>query len=81
MWLVLVVFFRGLSTPPVVRHVGLGIGSMCGLLLMVWTSRRQLMLLGSRSGRVRFGVMAGLAQVGGVSEPVSLLRLIGTACT
>ena len=35
MWLVLVVFFRGLSTPPVVRRVRLGIGSMCGLLLMV----------------------------------------------
>ena len=35
MWLVLVVFFRGLSTPPVGRRVRLGIGSMCVLLLMV----------------------------------------------
>ena len=35
MWLVLVVFFRGLRTPPIVRHVRLGIGSMCALLLMV----------------------------------------------
>ncbi len=31
MWPILVVFFRGLNTPPVVRRVRLGIGSMCGL--------------------------------------------------
>ena len=35
MWPILVVFFRGLSTPPVVMRVRLGIGSMSGLLLMV----------------------------------------------
>jgi len=35
LWLVLVAFFRGLSTPPVGRRVRLGIGSMCGLWLMV----------------------------------------------
>ena len=77
----LVVFFRGLSTPPVVRRVRLGIGSMSGPLLMVRTSRRQLMVLGSRSGQARSGVMAGLAQVDGVSELVSILRPIGTVCT
>ena len=36
--------------------------------------------VGSRSGRVRSGVMVGLVQVGGVSELVSLRRLIGTVC-
>ena len=35
MWPVLVVFFRGLSTPPVVKRLRLGSGSMSGLLLMV----------------------------------------------
>ena len=38
------------------------------------------MLLGFRSGRVRSGVMVELVQVAGVSELVSLLRLIGTVC-
>ena len=76
----LVVFFRGLSTPPVVRRVRLGIGSMSGPLLMVRTSRRLLTLLVSRRGRARSGVMAELGQVAGVSELVSLLRPIGTVC-
>ena len=72
--------FQGVEYPSVVRRVRLGIGSMSGPLLMVRTSRRQLMVLGSRSGQARSGVMAGLAQVAGVSELVSLLRLIGTVC-